>query len=105
MLDAIELAAHVVRYLNNLHGHDPDAIEELVECRVKCDDRLVRHKTCVVSDDAGAGPVVGILGVLNGLLRELSDTNHGPIQAHYIETRDGLKLSHFSLAKGYKSQL
>jgi len=49
---------------------DHEAIEKLVEMRVPCNDALVNDPACQTTfheNEVGAQPVVGLLGVLNGV--------------------------------------
>lgn len=63
----------VVKYLNELLEADNEAIKSLVQHRVKTNDKMMEHPSiCVMCDSDENGnpinPVVGLLGVINGLV-------------------------------------
>ena len=56
-----------VDYLNDLLKLDRPAISVLVETRVSCLPLLAAHDTCQCHVDERNRPMIGLLGVLNGL--------------------------------------
>jgi len=59
----------VIETLNKLVEIDHDAIKNLIEKRVPCNDALKNHETVqVICDSFGGNPEVGFLGLLNGLI-------------------------------------
>jgi len=55
-----------VIFLNQLLKADPEAIQKLLVSRVPCGDRLANHPAVQVLSTA-SGPMIGLLGILNGL--------------------------------------
>lgn len=45
-------------------------MQALVESRVPCNDALADHPTVQVGEGPGGRPVVGLLGILNGLVSD-----------------------------------
>ena len=68
-----------IEFLNILLLIDQEAIQNLVNARVICNNRLARHPTVQVYGD-GENLVVGLLGILNGLFGT-DDKHHGAIGA------------------------
>jgi hypothetical protein len=62
-----EHAQRIVDFLNELVAIDREAIEQLIEFRVPCNQALADHTTVQV-ESQGYGPRVGLLGLLNGLV-------------------------------------
>jgi len=60
----LEVTDAMIRYLNELVKTDPEAMCQLAETRVPCNEALANHPTVQVS----AGNVVGLIGILNGFL-------------------------------------
>jgi hypothetical protein len=58
----------VSAFLNTLVALDPDAMMALVESRVPCNEVLADHPTVQVHVGEGGQPMVGLLGILNGLV-------------------------------------
>lgn len=70
-LSKIRIAHELIEYLNSLVEIDPDAIRELIEARVPCNEQLLNHPTVqVLKEDERAVPKVGFLGVINGFIGE-----------------------------------
>ncbi len=65
------LAISVVDYLNDALLADHHALAALMQHRVPCNESLAKHPTIQVGDD-GDGYRVGFIGLLNGLVSELS---------------------------------
>lgn len=63
-----QLAAEMCEYLNDLIATDREAIHRLVESRQECNQALHDHPTVQVSTPTPDGPVVGMLGILNGFI-------------------------------------
>lgn len=55
-------------FLNELVLLDREAVENLIETRVKCNQQLASHPTVQVMNAAEGAPIVGLLGILNGLV-------------------------------------
>lgn len=51
-----------IAFLNELVRIDPEAVRQLVETRVDCNQAMVDHPSVIV-----VGSRVGLLGILNGL--------------------------------------
>jgi hypothetical protein len=97
----METAGHVIRLLNDLLKLDPDAIKELIESRVQCNEALANHDTVQVSgyadppDGLGGSDTiyrVGLLGILNGLCGAYGEeggdkVGWGPITAVFDEDK------------------
>lgn len=62
-------ASDVVRVLNEALKADHDAIATLVDYRVPCNEELTEHPTIQVQ--CNLRPMVGILGILNGILGDV----------------------------------
>ena len=59
----------MVRFLNELLNYDREAIQELVNIRVNCNDALANHPTVqVMGSIPKKDNKVGLLGILNGYL-------------------------------------
>jgi hypothetical protein len=68
-LSKIRIAHELIEYLNSLIEIDPDAIQELIEARVSCNEQLLNHPTVqILKEDERAVPKVGFLGVINGFM-------------------------------------
>jgi len=78
-----------VMFLNQLLKDDPEAIQKLVDFRVPCNDKIAHHPTVKVriKDD---GPMVGIMGILNGLFGKDKD-GMSQIIAEYDQAEGKLK--------------
>lgn len=68
----------VVAYLNELVSIDREAVERLVETRVQCNVAMAGHPTVQVMEDEEGNPVVGVLGVINGLVGTQPDGANKP---------------------------
>jgi hypothetical protein len=86
------LAERIVALLNDLYRKDPEAMHDLVEHRVRCNEVLSAHATVPVArPDDGGGGLLGVLGLLNGLCgawdEQTAPRPHlacfGPICAYY----------------------
>ena len=99
-----------VAFLNELVKIDRQAMQELVESRVVCNDGMAGHSTVQVQDvrdpDSRAGatdtvPAMGFLGVLNGLFGVFDEgpkKGCGPIAASFSDDGSG-SLFEFRLTK------
>lgn len=72
----------VLELLNHLLDVDREAMEALVNLRVKCNEKVADHEFVQVLDDNGSYSV-GILGLLNGLFGKDEKTGYGYISAVY----------------------
>jgi hypothetical protein len=63
-----DLVTLVVDSLNEYLDLDREAITSLVEFRVPANDCLLNHPSVKVVLDEGPRPMVGILGILNGII-------------------------------------
>ena len=65
----------ILRVLNGAVAADADAVAKLVSHRVVCTNRLADHPTIqcgiVSSPESSDRPVVGMLGIINGIAAEL----------------------------------
>lgn len=73
----------VIGFLNGLAELDAPAIMNLMERRVKCNERLAEHPTVQVEAREGEY-FVGFLGVLNGLFG-ITEEGMGHIMAIYVD--------------------
>jgi len=91
----------LIDFLNQLLKVDRDAIEELLETRVSCNQQLANHPTVQVLAELHDGVWqnhVGLLGILNGFCGAYNSgpkKGWGPIGAMY----DGGKLVCFERLK------
>lgn len=88
-----------IEYLNSLLEDDREAIEKLIESRVNCNEALANHPTCEVGlhPISSTFPVycVGLLGVINGMLKEYNDVKTGPICAVYDKDYNLVKFERY----------
>lgn len=78
------LALSIIRYLNEVLALDPEAIHQLMETRVPCNQALTDHATTQVGGSADTN-LVGPLGILNGLVGVRND-HWGYITGVYDDT-------------------
>jgi len=70
-----------IGFLNKLISVDSEAVHDLVETRVPCNEEFANHPTVqVVSGQSGQEAQVGLLGILNGLFG-IDNKGYGPISA------------------------
>ena len=62
-----DLIGVAVTVLNDALERDPEAVTELVNMRVKCNESLAAHPTIQVQNSSGEHRI-GVLGILNGVL-------------------------------------
>ena len=67
-----DLADLLIKRLNEISKTDPTAMEWLLKNRVECNDALADHPTVQVNSE-GDKPMVGMLGILNGLVGAIDD--------------------------------
>ena len=91
MIKSSVTVEEVIDLLNEFIVVDPEAIHNLIEQRVECTDRLVKHATILVWQPEGEKPSVGLLGIINGIFG-LDEDGWGPIAAVF---EDEGKLSRF----------
>ena len=72
----------VVKFLNDLLASDREAISQLVEHRIPCNNLLAEHPTVQVS---GMPPLIGMLGIINGMCGVRED-GRGFITAVYNDS-------------------
>lgn len=86
------LAERIVELLNDLYHQDPQAMHNLVEQRVRCNEILAAHPTVPVTRaEDNNGGMLGVLGLLNGLCGVWDDetaprphlAHFGPVCAYY----------------------
>lgn len=85
-----------INYLNDLLQIAPAEIQTLVALRIPAPQSLVEHETVQVQSPTVAldgPPVVGLLGILNGLFGTDLD-GAGPIAAVYDEDWNIVKFQH-----------
>jgi hypothetical protein len=85
------LSELVMANLNELVKVDVQAIDELIEKRVPCNQKMIDHPTVVCLEGK-----VGLLGVLNGILQPLI----GHCIAAELDDNKGTKLLKFIKYKG-----
>ncbi len=68
----------VIAYLNELVSVDKEAMERLIETRVRCNDQMAEHPTVQVVKGGDGNTMVGLLGILNGLVGTQSDESNKP---------------------------
>ena len=83
-----------IAYLNSLVDLDRGAISALIENRVPANDELADHPTCQVQMGPD-GPVVGLLGVINGLFG-VDEHGYGAIAACFEEDGTFIKFAPFN---------
>lgn len=72
-----------VDILNDLLKDDPEAAADLMRISVYVSEKTANHPHITVRDDADVGPVLGVLGIVNGILSANGD---GLVQAHYDDS-------------------
>lgn len=73
----------VVALLNDAYSLDPDAINELINTRVKCNLNMANHPTIqVMGNKEQTEFKVGIIGILNGIFG-IADDGMGAIASNY----------------------
>ena len=71
---SLQYADQMIRFLNELVEIDGEAIHQLIEHRVPCNQGMLDHPTVQVAANEGADPgKVGLLGVLNGFIGKDTD--------------------------------
>lgn len=87
----------VIAFLNSLVKIDKDAISNLINYKVPCNDLLSKHETVqVASDENGPGETgckVGLLGILNGLCG-IDENSYGFIVAEIDEDNKVIRFIH-----------
>lgn len=61
------IADRIVEIMNEALKLDPRAITELVETRISCSVALADHPSIQIQAGNRGDPVIGLLGILNGL--------------------------------------
>lgn len=73
MFTEAQIQTTFIKVLNDAFKLDPKAMQALVDLRVKCNQALVNHPTIQVT----INDEVGILGIINGILEELTKLKLG----------------------------
>lgn len=96
--DKVQMALEIIEYMNDVLRLDSEAILALCEHRVPCNAALTLHPTTQVGGSGDeAPPVVGMLGILNGMVGVRAD-GWGYICAVYD---DDNKLIRFELTSEF----
>lgn len=95
--EEMALANRIIGSLNEYLGLDQEAMASLVEFRVPANDSLLNHPSVQVAVDEGSSPMVGILGILNGILGVIPGSQVGYITAVFDDQNN--KLLRFELTK------
>jgi hypothetical protein len=80
------LANRVINSLNEYLALDPSAMYNLVEFRTPTNQALTDHSSVQVNTE-GKVPVVGLLGILNGIVGVMPDSELGYITAVFDSSR------------------
>lgn len=72
----------VVSFLNELVCLDRQAVELLVETRVRCNQAMLSHPTVQVRENDDGHPTVGLLGIVNGMFGTQPDGSAKPGWGH-----------------------
>jgi hypothetical protein len=94
--DEAVLANRIISSLNEYLAIDPQAIHSLIEYRVPTNQALTDHPSVQVNAE-GEVPVVGLLGILNGIVGVIPGSEVGYITAVFDD--DNGKLLRFELSK------
>lgn len=81
MLQESVTVEHVIGILNDLVALDPEAMREIIESRVTCNEALAEHPTVQVGATEEVYRV-GMLGILNGIFGTIEGGpkhGYGPI--------------------------
>lgn len=62
----------ILDLLNEASVADIRAMEQLLNCRVPCNKTLANHPTIQVGGDDNDSPVVGSIGLINGITERLT---------------------------------
>ena len=94
--DEAVLANRIIDSLNEYLAIDPIAIHHLIEYRVTTNQALADHPSVQVNAE-GEAPVVGLLGILNGIVGVIPGSEIGYITAVFDD--DDGRLLRFELSK------
>ena len=93
LADPEGVAKYVIGFLNEVVKADPKALHDLIEARVPCNEALTYHPTIQASavdpDDLSKGYQVGVLGLLNGIIGTIPDSQIGYVTAHFDDPPEG----------------
>ena len=101
-----ELATTLIVRLNQIAIHDSEAMGNLIESRVACNEGLADHPSVQVQINDDKSPVVGMLGILNGLVGKISDgpkKGFGLITAVFDDSNKFVKFKLTEEIKSYKN--
>ena len=91
-----QLAERIVALMNELRSLDADALQGLIDHRVRCNRELADHPAVPCGTRSDGAFTVGLLGILNGLCG-VDHTGHGCIAARYAGDPKNLALIEFVL--------
>ena len=74
--------SEVVEFLNHMLKIDPAATNALFSLRVSCNQELAAHPTIQVGLLGGSHPIVGLIGIVNGMFG-VDKNKWGHISADY----------------------
>lgn len=96
----MKIIDQVLKTLNNIQQTDANALQQLIERRVWCNDQLAEHPTVQV--ESGLSQLqdsckVGMLGILNAVVEELSIANgDGPARVAAVYDDQTMRLMCFT---------
>ena len=94
--EEMALANRIIDSLNEYLAIDPSALHHLIEFRVPTNQALADHPSVQVNAE-GETPVVGLLGILNGIVGVIPGSEIGYITAVFSD--DESTLLRFELSK------
>lgn len=71
-----DLADYIIAQLNEISQTDPTAMEWLINNRITCNEALADHPTVQVHAHDGKPPMVGMLGIINGIVGAIGEGEH-----------------------------
>lgn len=69
-INKISVSRHVAKTLNRMLAKDQSACDDLVNCRIACNEELLNDDTIVVRN-ADGDLTVGTIGLINGILSDM----------------------------------
>lgn len=67
-----EILESILNTLNEACQADKNAINQLCETRVPCNETLAEHPTVVVKEDNDGQTTIGLIGIINGICEKLT---------------------------------